>query len=76
MATLNREQVEAVMRRHGTTWDDNDCSAADVRAYAKYLRFAADHLVDYTDNMVLAAELDLLVDQAEGLEPIEMEATV
>lgn len=67
MGTLSRDQVDEVMRRHGTTWGDNDFSAADVRAYAKYLRFAADFpTADYTDNMVHAAELDLLVDRVEA----------
>ena len=42
MPALSREQVDEVMRRHGTTWGDNVFSAAGVRAYAKYLRGAAE----------------------------------
>lgn len=68
MSTLTREAVDEVMRRHGTTWGDNTFSAAEVRAYAKYLRYAADSPgADYTDNMVHAAELDLLVDRIEAV---------
>lgn len=64
-AILGREAVDEVMRRHGTTWGDNDFSATAVREYAKYLRFAADFPgADYIDNMVHSAELDLLVDRS------------
>jgi hypothetical protein len=72
MEELTRDQVNEVMRKHNDDWPpDADFSATDVREYAKYLRYAAsdDH---YVDNMVQAAELDLLVDKAEeGTVPTE-----
>jgi hypothetical protein len=65
---LTRDQVNEVMARHHDHWPaDNHFSPTDVREYAKYLRYTAEDAgAGYTDNMVQAAELDLLVDRSEA----------
>jgi hypothetical protein len=68
MTGVTIDQVNEVMRRHNDFWHpESVLSNEDVRQYARYLRFAAaDPGVHYADNMVQAAELDLLVDRAEA----------
>jgi hypothetical protein len=66
--TLTIDAVNEIMQRHNDFWHpDSEFSNEDVRQYARYLRYiAADAGDGYTDNMVQAAELDLLVDKAEA----------
>lgn len=61
-------QVNEVMQRHNDFWSpEADIDNEAVRQYARYLRFAArEPGADYDDNMVQAAELDLLIDQIEA----------
>jgi hypothetical protein len=65
--TLTIDAVNEIMAKHNDFWHpDSVLSNEDVRQYARYLRFAAQEPdADYDDNMVQAAELDLLVDRAE-----------